>query len=276
MAPDHLGRARARGYRADERLTLGLAAAAGAPAARAKRGRTGAERRATVTWRLCGHAGARMPAGARDGCGCGIAPTRLRGWLTSVFQPAVLDAYDSVRGAVSRWRWAPNTLRASGARAGPYAPRGGRKAAVWARRPPTTACVSLKLRRETVDTVRLGARGPARPGRGAHSCSAIAKIHEAVETNPEMNDRGVHRTQRKYVAQRRTRRERAHRVRAKLPKCSNCKTDTGSPPQPTSNSVPVVRERGVYFPYGSAGHITPLPPMRRCSSHLRTPTRVET
>ena len=156
MASDHLGRARARGYRADERSTLGLAAAAGAPAARAKRGRTGAERRATVTWRLCGHAGARMPAGARDGCGCGIAPTRLRGWLTSVFQPAVLDAYDSVRGAVSRWRWAPNTLRASGARAGPYAPRGGRKAAVWARRPPTTACVRLKLRREPSGSLNVG------------------------------------------------------------------------------------------------------------------------
>ena len=142
-------------------------------------------------------------------------------------------------------------------------------------------CISSSTRRSSyrfliICTANAAVLAMKSAARGAHSCSAIAKIHEAVETNPEMNDRGLHRTQRKYVAQRRTRRERAHRVRAKLPKCSNCKTDTGSPPQPTSNSVPVVRERGVYFPYVSAGHITPLPPMRRCSSHLRTPTRVET
>ena len=49
--------------------------------------------------------------------------------------------------------------------------------------------------------------------RAARSFSPAAAIHEAIEPDPESRDHGLHLTQQKYVAARRTRRERARGVR---------------------------------------------------------------
>ena len=49
--------------------------------------------------------------------------------------------------------------------------------------------------------------------RAARSFSPAAAIHEAVDADPESRDHGLHLTQQKYVAARRTRRERARGVR---------------------------------------------------------------
>ena len=49
--------------------------------------------------------------------------------------------------------------------------------------------------------------------RAARSFSSAAPIHEAIEPDPESRDHGLHLTQQKYVAARRTRRERARGVR---------------------------------------------------------------
>ena len=49
--------------------------------------------------------------------------------------------------------------------------------------------------------------------RAARSFSCAAAIHEAIEPDPESRDHGLHLTQQKYVAARRTRRERARGAR---------------------------------------------------------------
>ena len=49
--------------------------------------------------------------------------------------------------------------------------------------------------------------------RAARSFSSAAAIHEAMEPDPESKDHELHFTHQKYVAARRTRRERARGVR---------------------------------------------------------------